>query len=192
VLTEEPADEEALLALARARAADGDLRAALVQLEPLDQALHRELGASPGAEAVRLREELERRTAVTRERPPLAASPGGAPGVRLFGRRDVGDRMRAVLDEAGAGRGVTVLVTGPAGVGKSAVLDLADALARRQGWKVAQGGASSVEGPWPYSPVLEALSALCRRHPALLEELGEDYQDRDRASTGRARPGLDR
>ena len=49
---------------------------------------------------------------------------------------------------------------------------MADALARRQGWKVARGGASSVEGPWPYAPVLEALSALCRRHPALLDALG--------------------
>ena len=85
-----------------------------------------------------------------------------------------------------------MLVAGPAGVGKSAVLDLADALARRQGWKVARGGASSVEGPWPYSPVLEALSALCRRHPALLDALGDDYRTEiERALTGRDL-GLDR
>ena len=72
------------------------------------------------------------------------------------------------------------------GSGKSAVLDLADALARRQGWKVARGGASSVEGPWPYSPVLEALSALCRRHPALLDALGDDYRTEiERALAGR-------
>ena len=98
----------------------------------------------------------------------------------------MGDQIRAVLDEADAGRGVTVLVAGPAGVGKSAVLDLADALARRQGWKVARGAASSVEGPWPYSPVLEALSALCRRHPALLDGLGDNYRaEIERALTGR-------
>ena len=186
VLADEPADEDAHLALARARADGGDLRGALVQLERLEHALHRELGASPGAEAVRLRTELERRTATNRERPSSAASTDGAPAVRLFGRRDVGDRIRAVLDEAGAGRGVTVLVAGPAGVGKSAILDLADALARRQGWKVARGGATSVEGPWPYSPVLEALSALCRRHPALLDALGDDYRaEIERALAGR-------
>jgi DNA-binding SARP family transcriptional activator/predicted negative regulator of RcsB-dependent stress response len=186
VLAEEPADEEAHLALARRRAHDGDPRAALVQLERLEQALHRELGATPGAEAVRLRGELERRTALTRERPSPGASADGAPALRLFGRRDVADRIRALLDEAGEGRGITLLVAGPAGVGKSAVLDLADALARRQVWKIARGGASSVEGPWPYSPVLEALSALCRRHPALLDGLGDDYRaEIERALAGR-------
>jgi DNA-binding SARP family transcriptional activator len=186
LLAEEPADEDAHLALARARADAGDVRGALVQLERLEQALHRELGAAPGPDAVRLRSELERSAAAHRHRPAPAASGEGAPAVRLFGRRSVGDRIRALLEESGAGRGLTVLVTGPAGVGKSAVLDLADTLARRQGWKVARGGASSVEGPWPYSPVLEALSALCRRHPGLLDALGDDYRaEIERALSGR-------
>lgn len=186
VLAEEPADEVAHLALARARAGAGDVRGALVQLERLEQALHRELGASPGADALRLRAELERSPAGQRQRPSPAASADVAPTVRLFGRRDVGDRLRASLQQAAAGRGVTVLIAGPAGVGKSAVLDLADAVARQQGWRVARGGASSVEGPWPYSPVLEALSALCRRHPALLDALGDDYRaEIERALTGR-------
>ena len=66
VLAEEPADEEAHLALARTRAAGGDVRGALVQLERLEQALRRELGAAPGAEAVRLRSELERSAAAAR------------------------------------------------------------------------------------------------------------------------------
>jgi DNA-binding SARP family transcriptional activator/tetratricopeptide (TPR) repeat protein len=180
VLAEEPADEEAHLTLARARAADGDTRGALVQLERLEQALHGELGAAPGPEAVRLRTELEGTGAATGGRPSGGAS------ARLIGRRSVGDRLRAILDEAGTGRGVTVLVTGPAGVGKSAVLDLADAVARRRGWKVARGAASSVEGPWPYSPVLEAFSALCRRHPALLDGLGDNYRaEIEHALTGR-------
>ena len=71
-------------------------------------------------------------------------------------------------------------------MGKSSVLDLADVLARRKGWKVARGAASSVEGPWPYSPVLEALSALCRRHPALLDGLADNYRaELEHALTGR-------
>jgi DNA-binding SARP family transcriptional activator/tetratricopeptide (TPR) repeat protein len=186
VLADEPADEAAHLALARAHVAAGDVRGGLVQLERLEQALHRELGASPSAEAVRLRSELERSTPAPSERASAAALGHDPAAVRLFGRRSVGDRFRAVLDQAGAGRGVTVLVAGPAGVGKSAVLDLADAMARRQGWKIARGGASSVEGPWPYSPVLEALSALCRRHPALLDALADDYRtELERALAGR-------
>jgi DNA-binding SARP family transcriptional activator/tetratricopeptide (TPR) repeat protein len=185
VLAEEPADEEAHLAVARARAAGGDVRGALVQLERLEQALHGELGAAPGPEAVRLRTELERSVAAARGGHAAATSSEGA-GARLFGRRDVGERLRAVLQEAGTGRGVTVLVAGPPGVGKSAVLDLVDVLARRKDWKVARGAASSVEGPWPYSPVLEALSALCRRHPALLDGLGDNYRTEiEHALTGR-------
>jgi DNA-binding SARP family transcriptional activator/tetratricopeptide (TPR) repeat protein len=186
VLVEEPADEAAHLSLARARAAAGDPRGALLQLERLEQALRGELGAAPGREAVRLREELERSTTAARRRPSTEESADRRPPVRLFGRRDVGDRMHAVIEDVDAGRGVTVVITGPAGVGKSAVLDLAEALARRNGWKVARGGASSVEGPWPYSPVLEAFSALSRRHPTLLDGLGDDYRSEiERALTGR-------
>lgn len=186
LLSHEPADEDAHLALARARVAADDARGALVQLERLEQALHRELGASLGPDAVQLRTELERSTAATREQPSRAGTTGGGSGVRLFGRRSVAERVRAVLDRAATGHGATVLVEGAAGVGKSAVLDLADALARHQGWKVARGGASSVEGPWPYAPVLEALSGLCRRHPALLDALSDDYRtELERALTGR-------
>lgn len=187
VLAEEPADEQAHLALARNRAAADDIRGALLQLERLEQALQRELGAAPSAQAVQLRRDLERRQATPRSLPSSAAATDGGAAVRMFGRKDVGDRVRAVLEQAGAGRGMTLLVVGPAGIGKSAVLDLAEVLARRQGWKVARGGASSVEGPWPYAPVLEALSALCRRHPALLDGLGDDY----RAEIERALAGQD-
>ncbi|EWS99710.1 SARP family transcriptional regulator [Intrasporangium oryzae NRRL B-24470] len=184
VLTEDPADEQAHVALARARAAAGDARGALVQLERLEQALHRELGAAPGAEAMRLRAELESRTTPRPDPAPMPTPDAAA--ARLFGRRQAGDQIRALLDEAATGRGATVLVTGPAGVGKSATLDLADVLARRRAWKVARGGASGVEGPWPYSPVLEAFSMLCRRHPALLDALGDDYRaEIERALAGR-------
>jgi DNA-binding SARP family transcriptional activator/tetratricopeptide (TPR) repeat protein len=186
VLAEEPTDEEAHLALARGRAAGGDVRGALVQLERLEQALRGELGAAPGPEAVRLRTELERTAAAARGGPVVGPASEGSAAARLFGRRDVGEQLRTILREAGSGRGVTVLVGGPAGVGKSAVLDLVDLLARRKGWKVARGAASSVEGPWPYSPVLEALSALCRRHPALLDGLGDNYRaEIELALTGR-------
>ena len=102
-----PPTRSAHLALARARVAAGDVRGALVQLERLEQALHRELGASPGAEAVRLRAELERSTRRSQGTAVARVVRGWRAAVRLFGRRDVGDRIRAVLEEAGAGRGVT-------------------------------------------------------------------------------------
>ncbi len=137
LLAEEPADEQAHLALARAAADRGDRHGALRQLERLEQALGHELGAPLPAEARELRARLQG---------PAPASPAGR---RLFGRREVGDRVREVLRQAEQGHGATLILTGPAGVGKSAVLDLVEALATRQGWRHGRGTASAVEGAWP-------------------------------------------
>ena len=166
-----PADEEAHLALAQDRAERGDLRAALRQLERMEQALRRELGTAPSAAARALRARLSG----TAERPATEAAPGA--DLRLVGRRGVADAIRDRMDRADAGRGSAVVLTGVAGVGKSAVLELSAELARRRGWRVARGGASAVEGSWPYAPVLEAFGDLCRRHPTLLDGLDDMYGD---------------
>ncbi len=202
LLAEEPADEQAHLALARACADAGDPRAALRQLERLDRALRSELGTTASHEARELRQRLEtqldRDSGTSRETTTAARTAAGAAAVatagvarapsavRLFGRRRAGDGVREALDQAQQGRGCTVLVSGPAGVGKTAVLDLAVALARRGGWRTGRGSASAVEGPWPYAPVLEALSDLCRQHPALLDGLDEVYRlEIERGLSGR-------
>jgi DNA-binding SARP family transcriptional activator/tetratricopeptide (TPR) repeat protein len=177
VLAEEPADEQAHLALIREHLAHGDSRAAERQFERMDHALMRELGTRPSAEAEELRGHLS--TAV-RE------APATDQGVRLVGRRAVGDRFRATLARADHGQGTTLLVSGPPGVGKTAVLGLAEALARRQGWRTGRGTASAVEGPWPYAAVLEAFADLCRQHPALLDGLDDNYYTEiDQALSGR-------
>jgi DNA-binding SARP family transcriptional activator/tetratricopeptide (TPR) repeat protein len=182
LLREDPVDEQAHLALARAYADAGDTRAALRQLERMDQALRRELGTAPSPSAEALRRSLQE------------SSGGAAPGptaekqstATLVGRRDVGDTLRERLADADEGRGSTLVVTGPPGVGKSAVLELAVALAARRGWRTGRGTASAVEGPWPYAPVLEALGDLCRRHPSLLDGLDDNFrQEIDRALSAR-------
>ncbi len=176
LLREEPADEQAHLALVRAGADRGDVRGALRQFERMDQALRQELGTTPSPEAQQLRARLEEAVAVPAAKPE---------STRLFGRRAVGDRIRERLERAERGRGGTLLFTGSPGVGKSAVLGLAEALARRRGWRTGRGTASAVEGPWPYSPVLEAFGDLCRQHPALLDGLDDTYrQEIERALSG--------
>lgn len=178
VLSEEPADEQAHIALMRLRADRGDLRGALRQYERMDQALRRELGTVPNAEAQQLRGRIESalRGATGATKPA---------GRRLFGRRDIGNLIRDRLDAAAGGRGSTLLFSGPPGVGKSAVLDLTESLAARRGWRIGRGTASAVEDPWPYAPVLEALNDLCRRHHALLDGLGDVYRlEIERALSG--------
>ena len=178
LLEREPLDEEAHLALARGYAERGDLRAAQRQFERMDQALRRELGTSPSPAAQQLRQQLEAKA--HREATPAR------PGVRLVGRRDVGDQIRARLERAASGRGGALVLAGAPGVGKTALLELTVALARQRGWRTGTGSASAVEGPWPYAPVLEALGSLCRRHPALLDGLDDVYRTEiDRALSGR-------
>ena len=186
----DPADEEANLALARSHAARGDVRAALRQLERLELTLRRELGTAPGTEAEALRIELMASQAAAATSLPIAevvpVEAARGEQRRLVGRRAVGDTLRERLATAQQGRGGALLVAGPPGVGKSSVLDLAEVLATRAGWRTGRGTASAVEGPWPYAPVLEALGDLCRRHPALLDGLDDRYREElDRALSER-------
>jgi DNA-binding SARP family transcriptional activator/tetratricopeptide (TPR) repeat protein len=179
VLDEDPADEQAHLALARARADQRDFRGALRQLQRMEQALHRELGVVPGVEAKQLRVQIE---TVLR-----GASPsGGQARPRLVGRTGVSNVLREQLDQAVQGRGGTVLLTGPPGVGKTAVLERAIDLAEQRGFRTGRGTASAVEGPWPYAAVLECFADLCRKHPALLDGLDDALRtELDRALSGR-------
>ncbi len=179
VLREDPADEQAHLALMRSSADRDDIRGALRQFERMDQALRRELGTVPSAEAQRLRARLE-------TSPSASTSASQRQDRRLFGRRDVGNLIRRRLDQAASSRGGTLLFSGPPGVGKSAVLELAEEMARGRGWRTGRGMASAVEGPWPYAPVLEALNDLCRKHRALLDGLDDRYRlEIERALSGR-------
>ena len=179
LLDTDPADEEAHLALARRYADRGDVRSALRQLERLDQALRRELGTVPGEESRALRVEL---TGLGRSPEPRERREP----TRLVGRRDVDDLLRDRLEQARTGRGGTLVLEGVAGVGKSAVLDLAVAAARRGGWRIGRGAASAIEGSWPYAPVLDAFGDLCRRHPALLDGLDDTFSiELDRALAGK-------
>jgi len=180
LVREDPLDEAAHLALVREHADRGDIRSSLRQFERMDQALRNELGTAPSPEAEELRGRLLKSAQRGTPRPDAPA------GIRLVGRRPAADLLRARIAQANEGRGSTVLVTGSPGVGKSAMLDLAVALARQEQWRVGRGTASAVEGSWPYAPVLEALSDLCRAHPALLDGLGDNFRNEiDRALSGR-------
>jgi DNA-binding SARP family transcriptional activator len=163
----DPADEEANLVRARQLADSGNRGAALRQLERLERALRRELGVSPGPAVASLRAELLASDAPETQRRPASV---------LFGRDAELRRIDRLIMAASAGEGRTLFVSGPAGIGKTAVLRWLDRRAEERGLRVGVGAAAALEGAWPYAPVLEALADLCRRYPALLDGLADAYR----------------
>jgi len=165
----DPADEDASLAVARQLAASGDRRGALRQLERLERALRGELGVTPGPAVAALLAELLAVDAPYAEGPRWPVEPP-------LGRDAELGRIDRLIAAASAGQGRTLFVSGPAGIGKTVVLRWLDRRADERGLRVGVGTAAAIEGAWPYAPVLEALADLCRRHPALLDGLADDYR----------------
>ena len=78
----------------------------------------------------------------------------------LLGRTEAWRRVGAVLDRAAGGVGGVALVTGEAGLGKTAFCDALLVAARRDGWAVSWAAAtptSTVPGLWPWRRLLSSL-----------------------------------
>lgn len=177
----EPADEQAHVELARAAARSGDLVGALRHVERLERALRRELGTGPSRTVVALRERL--RAAVAAAAPPMKGEDDAS---ALVGREREVVRLERLLTDVRRGVGQVLFVSGPHGVGTSTVLLSLERRAAARGMRVGTGTAALMDAPWPYAPVLEALSDLCRKHPALLDGLDDASQDElRRALAGR-------
>jgi DNA-binding SARP family transcriptional activator len=162
ILEIDPADEGAHLDLMRRFMADGQRLATLRQFERMERALREELGVSPSPEAMVLRSEVLREPAHVSD---------------LVGRAEEQELMRRTLDDAAAGSGAFILISGVPGIGKSALADWFVQLARERGWATGRAVAASVEGPWPYAPVLEAIDDMLRGHPDLLDALPATHRD---------------
>ena len=167
-------DERAHLALMQRHAASGDRHAALRQFERMDRTLRRELGVAPGREALALRDRLLAEHDVVVRRDDT-----------LIGRDlELAAGEQALLDSA-SGRSRTLIVSGPAGVGKSSLLAALTARAKELRFRVGNGTSAPVEGAWPYAPVVEALADVCRQHPTLLDGLPDHHREEiDRALAG--------
>ncbi|MFL5874917.1 MAG: ATP-binding protein [Solirubrobacteraceae bacterium] len=174
LLREEPADEEAHLALARRHVAGGDRPAAARQLRLLREELAR-LGAEPSEPTLALEREVTRGPAV---RAPRQLS---AP---IEGRdRELAIALGAVR-RADAGDGGALLLTGPLGSGKTRLAEAMLAEAEERGLHTLRGAVHAEEGHAPHAPVVEALDPLVERRP----ELAGALSDSARAALARLLP----
>ena len=164
VLATEPADEEAHLALMETFIEEGQRLSALRQFERLERALNEELGVTPNDEAIALRDQILDET-VERARSEL---------VDRTNEREV---MQRALDEAQRGAGSLVLLTGIAGIGKTSLCEWLLDRAQNDGCLVGRAVAASVDGPWPYAPVLEAIDHVLCQAPELLDDLPQTHRD---------------
>ena len=166
----DPGDEHAHLEMMRRHLAAGDRHAALRQFERLDRALRQELGVAPSEEAKRLRAR-----ALADE---LAAPvPHDDDVVPLPGREQQFVLIDGLLTDAEAGHERIVLVSGAPGVGTSTLLSTWRRAAEQRGFRTAAGAAAPAEGSWPYAPITEAITDLCRRNSSLVEHLGAPFRE---------------
>ena len=103
-----------------------------------------------------------------------------APTGRLWGRQVHLDQLRRRLGALQAGRGGTVLVAGPAGLGKTTLLDAAGAEARSRGMTVFRGAGDVAGRVIPFGPLLEALVSApgAPVDPAVLRDLSHSPDQR--------------
>ena len=163
VLAEDGADEEAHRELMRADLVAGNRLGAARRFRELSDELAR-LGLQPAEETVRLYRESGQGEAV------VAPRTLGGPVVGRDAQLAVAVRA---LRRAEEGRGVTLLVTGEAGMGKTRVVEALLQGAERRAMHTLRGTARSAEGPVPYLPIVEALDPLLRHRADLLARLGE-------------------
>ncbi|MCX5045859.1 AAA family ATPase [Aldersonia sp. NBC_00410] len=126
---------DSLAALARARTVLGD-----------------ELGIDPGRDLQRLEHRILRQDSDL-DVSPFVPVPAPA-GERLLGRAAELERLQSLLDEAVAGRGSAILLTGEPGIGKSTLATALTATAGARGLRTGWGGADDSRS----APTLWSLS----------------------------------
>lgn len=105
----------------------------------------------------------------------------------IVGRDDERARLREIIDEVERSRGQLVLISGEAGIGKTALIEHVIACAEDRPWFVLTGHCYDFLAQTPYAPWIAVLRSLLRAvdHPPGI--LGENFE-----ATGRLDEILDR
>ncbi|HEX2064217.1 MAG TPA: BTAD domain-containing putative transcriptional regulator [Acidimicrobiales bacterium] len=157
VLAEDPYDESALRAVMRAHAAAGRPGSALAFYTRARQRLADDLGIAPSPETEALHDAV-----VLGEEPRAEPGPVAPPRVALAGREREMAVLAEVLEQVMAEDSRLLVVEGEAGIGKTALLDAAAAVAGEHGFFVVRCQADALGRDLPLQPVLDGLAAALR------------------------------
>jgi tetratricopeptide (TPR) repeat protein len=105
-----------------------------------------------------------------------AVAVAGLPDGEIVGRDAQLAAGRAALDQATAGRGEALWITGPPGIGKTRLAEALLSEARERGLHTIRGGAHADQEEAPYRPVVAALEPLLAERPELTAQLPEPSQ----------------
>jgi DNA-binding SARP family transcriptional activator/tetratricopeptide (TPR) repeat protein len=166
LLDADPYDEAAAATLMRAQVAAGRPSTALGTYATVRRRLANDLGTNPSAAL----QQLHRDVLAAEDRSGVDAEPAGVR--RLAGRDRELAQLRSALDAVDDASGATtVVVTGEAGIGKTALLSTFVASARVQGALVLHGRCDPLGRDLPLQPIIDALAPHVPASPAELAAL---------------------
>ncbi|MEE8486967.1 MAG: AAA family ATPase, partial [Gemmatimonadota bacterium] len=87
----------------------------------------------------------------------------------LLERQSFLDQLQDAFELAASGCGRVVLISGEAGIGKTALVDVFTAIAEAEGARVLQGACDALSTPRPHGPLLDIARAAGGRFQALVE-----------------------
>ncbi len=156
----DPLSEEAQQHLIRLQVRQHAVGSALRQYQQFEAALKQELGITPSTETRALVDEALRQgyDAPLETDAARHALAQASPALPFVGREPLLMHLQAIGHDALAGHGVTVLLQGEAGIGKTRLVDeLADRLSDKSPrWLILRGSCSPFDDLLSYGPFLEA------------------------------------
>jgi DNA-binding SARP family transcriptional activator len=169
LLAAEPTHEEATRRLIGVLMDQGQRPQAQRMIGRYQAAVEEDSAEGPSAEIMALAVSLQSGDWFPARSSPAWSSPAlsGSPPV-LVGRRDESRRCHSALQAVRSGHGRTILISGDAGAGKSALADEVATMAHGLGFVVLVGRAGEDDSASPYAPIAEALQAYIAFRPAAL------------------------
>jgi len=176
ILDHDPTDEAAHRLAIEIYASEGRHHSARRQFELCRRALAANLDADPSAETVA----TYRRAEVA----AMATSSGPSPRARLVARQRELALVEPLLDRLAAGRSASLIIRGPAGIGKTRLLDEVRELGRGVGWRELSWQAIESSRPFAFAPFALRLGELVGA-----AEL-EAWDEPERSAVATVLPGL--